>query len=395
MTHHPHAQMPQALVALPAAVSAAPVDVGGAIVSEIHESALPAHAKAALDRLYGSMYASWRHLQLCGVDQPTPHTWIGYRHGEVIGVLLFRMRDTEALVLTEMFTLEAEIAEVFCRAVFSRFAYARRVTFNAVSLPRSLPHWPMQSYAFSENYIIDLPASADDYLNALGKSTRKTIRGYGNRLQRELPGFRWQVRPAALLRKDEQRRLVRQWQAFKQASMAARGKRAVIERRDTARLLQLASECGLYGIATLDGRVVGGSLACRFGDNYVMLLSAADPALESFRLGMLVCYWSVCDCIRADARQCHLLWGKYHYKSQLLGKPHALQRVTLYRSRLQMALSPATVLRMSWQKWRHACRNWLIAAVRDRNDAGSRAVIHILDGLRSARSAMRHWRKAG
>lgn len=395
MTHLPNAPSPRALVALPSAVGTAPVDIGGSIVSEIHEFALPPHAKAAIDRLYGSMYASWRHLQLCGVDQPTPHTWIGYRHGEIIGVLLFRMRDTEALVLTEMFMLDPEIAEVFCRAVFSRFAYARQITFNAVSVPRSLPQLPMQSYVFSENYIIDLPASVDDYLNALGKSTRKTIRGYGNRLQRELPGFRWEVRTAAELRKDEQRRLVRQWQRFKQASMAARGKRAVIERRDTARLLQLASECGLFGIATIDGRVVGGSLACRFGDNYVMLLSGADPALESYRLGMLCCFWSVCDCIRAEARQCHLLWGKYQYKSQLLGVPHALHRLTFYRSRWQMLRSPSTVLRMSLEKWRHACRNWLISFIRERNDGPSRAVMRLLEGLRSAATAMRHWRRNG
>lgn len=392
MTHLPNAPLPRALVTLPANVNPAPVDVGSAIVSEIHEFAIPAHAIAALDRLYGSMYASWRHLQLCGVDRPTPHTWIGYRHGEIIGALLFRMRDAEALVLTEMFTLDAEIAEVFCRAVFSRFAYARHVTFNAVSLPKSLPQLPMQSYVFSENYIIDLPASVDGYLNALGKSTRKTIRGYGNRLQRELPGFRWELRPAAELRKDEQRRLVRQWQEFKQASMAARGKRAVIERRDTARLLQLAAECGMFGIASIDGRVVGGSLACRFGDNYVMLLSAADPALESYRLGMLCCFWSVCDCIRAEARQCHLLWGKYKYKSQLLGVPHALQRITLYRSRWQMVRSPAMVLRMSWQKLHHACRNRLLSALQERNGGMPRTVVRGLDGLRSAVSALRQGR---
>lgn len=395
MTHLPNAPLPQALVALPPAVNAAPVDVSGSIVSEIHEFGVPDHAKAAIDRLYGSMYASWRHLELCGADKPTPHTWIGYRHGEIIGVLLFRMRDAEALVLTEMFNLEPEIAEVFCRAVFSRFAYARQVTFNAVCLPASLPQLPMQSYVFSENYIIDLPASVDDYLQALGKSTRKTIRGYGNRLQRELPGFRWEVRPAAELRRDEQRRLVRQWQKFKQASMAARGKRAVVGRRDTARLLQLASECGLFGIATVDGRVVGGSLACRFGDNYVMLLSAADPDFESYRLGMLCCFWSVCDCIRAEARQCHLLWGKYQYKSQLLGVPHLLHRITLYRSRLQMAFSPSMVLRMSWQKLRHGFRNRLMSVVRERNDAVSRAVVQGLDGLRSAANALSHWRRRG
>ncbi len=384
--------MPQALVALTDGVNAPPVDIGNAIVSEIHESAVPGHAVTSLDRLYGSMYASLRHLQLCGEDRPTPHTWIGYRRGEIVGVLLFRIRNTRVLVLTEMFALDEEIAEAFCSAVFSRFSCAGHITFNAVSVSRPLHQLTQQSFAFSENYVIRLPSSVDAYLDALGKSTRKTIRGYGNRLLREVPGFRWEARPASELRRDEQRRLVRRLQEFKQASMASRGKRAAIDRHDTARLLKLASECGLFGIATVNGRVVGGSLACRFGDNYTMLLSAADPALESHRLGLLCCYWSVCDCIRAGARECHLLWGRYRYKSQLLGELFPLYRVNVYRSRLHAALAPALLLRMAAMRVRHACRNWLLIRLQERNNLTARAVGWGFAWLRAAAARVQEWR---
>jgi hypothetical protein len=163
------------------------------------------------------------------------------------------------------------------------------------------------------------------------------------------------------MRCDELRRLIRQLQAFKRASMALRGKRAELSRRDCARMMQLMLQSGLIGIARIDGRVCGGSLACRVGDNYVMLLSAADPALESYRLGMLCCFWSVCDCIRIGARECHLLWGRYQYKTQLLGQPRALYRLAIYRSPLQMALSPTSVLSMSWMSARYRLRDWLLA----------------------------------
>ncbi len=331
------------------------------IVSEIHEYEVPAFAADALDRLHGSLYASFRHLVLCDAARPTPHTWIGYRRGEVVGVLLFRMRGLQAVVLTEMIDLGQEIVTEFCRAVFSRFAYAEVVGFNAVSLPRPLSGLVLQQYVFSENYVIELPERVDDYVNALGKSTRKTLRGYGNRLRREHHDVRWEVMQGSGMRCDELRRLIRQLQGFKRASMALRGKRAELSRRDCARMMQLALQSGLIGIARIDGRVCGGSLACRVGDNYVMLLSAADPALESYRLGMLCCFWSVCDCIRIGARECHLLWGRYQYKTQLLGQPRALYRLAVYRSPLQMALSPASVLSMSCMNARYRLRDWLLA----------------------------------
>ncbi len=348
MAHLPDAPLPHPLAALRGATDAVPVATGTDIVSEIHEFAVPAFAEAALERLYGSLYASYRHLQLCDAARPVPHTWVAYRRGEIIGVLLFRMRGARAIVLTEMFALTSELAEAFCRALFSRFPYAQAAGFNAVTLPAHLTGRPSHSAAFSENYVITLPESVDDYLAALGKSTRKTLRGYGNRLQRDWPDLRWQARRASELRTDELRRLVRQLQAFKRDSMAARGKRAELSARETARLLVLVAERGMVGMATVNGRLCAGSLACRFGDNYVMLLAAADPALESYRLGMLCCFWSVCDCLRDGARECHLLWGRYQYKRQLLGIPHPLCRVWVYRSLVQMLLSPSTVVAMAW-----------------------------------------------
>ncbi len=359
MAHLPDAPLPHPLAALPGSIDALPAGSATGIVSEIYEFAVPAFAEAALERLYGSMYASLRHLQLCDVGRPLPHTWVGYRHGEIIGVLLFRIRGTQAIVLTEMLALSADVAEEFCRALFSRFAYAQSACFNAVALPEPLQRLRSQSAAFSENYVITLPPSVDDYLAALGKSTRKTLRGYGNRLQRELPGLRWQVRAAATLRSDELRRLVRQLQTFKRDSMAARGKQADSSRHETARLLTLVAERGIVGTATVNGRLCAGSLACRFGDNYVMLLAAADPALASYRLGMLCCFWSVCDCVRDGARECHLLWGRYQYKEQLLGVPVALHRVMVYRSLLRMALSPSTLLAIGWLGLRHRLRDCL------------------------------------
>lgn len=378
--------LPHALAADVLLPDAASTDAGPAIVSEIHESAVPAFAAAALDRLHGSLYASLRHLQLCGEDQPVPHTWIGYRRGEVIGVLLFRMRGTRAFVLTEMCALEQEIVDEFCRALFSRFAYADAVCFNAVMLPRPLVRGCRQLYAFSENYVIDLPARVDDYLAALGKSTRKTIKGYGNKLRRDHPGLDWEVCAGADLGEAELSRLVQQLQAFKRDSMARRGKRAEIDKRDTERMITLASECGLIGVARIDGRICGGSLACRIGDNYVMPLSAADPALEAYRLGMLCCFWSVCDCIAAGARQCHLLWGRYQYKTQLLGVPQPLYRLNLYRSALQMVLSPSAVSAMAWRGLNFRLRHWLLNEARDSGNGLGRLACWAVTRWRAARS---------
>lgn len=360
------------------------------IVSEFHEQSVPEFAAQALDRLYGSLYASFSHFSLSDTAQPAPHTWVGYRHGEVVGVLLFRLRVDQVFLLTEMFCLEQAVADAFSRAVFARFREIKTIHFNAISLSGPLTGWPLQHYAFSENYVIRLPQTVDQYRASIGKSTRKTLRGYGNRLHRDFPDFSWDVRAVGEMRAHELRSVIRQLHRFKRDSLAARGKLAEISRRETARLLILARHAGLIGIARIGDRVCGGSLACRIGGNYVMLLSAADPALASYRLGILCCFWSICDCIRAGGRECHLLWGRYQYKTQLLGEPRSLLRLTIYRSRLRMALSPLLVVGILMAATRYRLRDWLLPQFAGRSSALSRCFGRAIALWRSVQTLVEH-----
>ena len=386
MAHLPDAPLPPMLGALPLEGELIRQKLAGSFITSIHENDVPEFAAAALDRLHGSLYASVRHLQLCNDFHPVPHTWVCYHQGEISGVLLFRIESARALVLTEMIMLSQAQADAFVHSVFARYPKVKTISFNAISTQFDKLALPAQRYVFSENYILDLPPDRDTYRARLGKSSRKTIKGYGNRLQKDHPDFAWQALSCAELSVLEQQNLVQRLQQFKRDSMAARNKQAVIEDEESRRLLKLASECGLFGIARINGEICGGSVSCRIGDNYVMLLSAADPLLEQYRLGLLICYWSVCDCIARGALQCHLLWGRYQYKNQLLAVPHDLIRLTVYRSRWQMLLMPATVLRLVARKAWFGLRQWLLYEVQERPDSLSRLITYAVRRVRALKN---------
>lgn len=316
------------------------------VVSEIHEQAVPDFASQALDRLQGSLYASLKYLQLCEPGQVLPHTWVGYRNGEITGVLLFRIQGRCVKVVSEVIVLDPSQIDAFSACVFRHFPGVHRIVFNAVSLQSRPCSLPNQHFAYSENYVLKLPSSNEAYIAALGKSTRQSVRGYRNRLQRDFPDFSWAAYASDALTAEQQRALVQTLQHFKRESMTARGKSAHIDPAETERLLTMAAECGLFGIGVIQGRVCAGALSCRIGDTYVMLLSASDPAMSTYRLGMLTCLWSIADCIERGARECHLLWGRYAYKHQLQAVPRALHRMTVYPSVKDMLLQPVTVLMM-------------------------------------------------
>lgn len=348
------------------------------IVSEIHEYAIPEFARAAIDKLYGSLYASARYQELCRPHHALTHTWIGYQQGEITAVLLFEIRQHDLIVLSEMIALTDVQIEAFSSFVLARYPVVLRINFNAVYAKFNKLDLPNQNYIFSENYILYLPENIDIYNSKLGKATRKTIRLYGNRLHKDFPDFKWLVYSAEELPRPLQQSFLLQLQAYKHASMVARNKKSDINAVETQRMLQLATESGLFSMAVMNGEIRSGSLACRVGNNYVMLLSAADPALEKYRLGLLTCYWSVCDCIARGAQQCHLLWGRYQYKSQLLAVPEDLLRLTLYRSRWIMASMLAGVMRIALEAQKSHLQKWLLYEVQQRTDLWSRLLARLV-----------------
>lgn len=359
------------------------------IVSEIFENSVPGFASLALDRLQGSLYASLRFLQISEPDEVPPHTWVGSHHGEIVGVLLFRIEGRVVTVLSEVVTLVYWQVDAFSEAVFRYFSDARQIRFNAVTVTSPPSSYPHQCFAFSENYVLTLPATQTDYLAVLGKSTRQSIRGYGNRLQRDFPDFRWVVLSHDSMTNEEQRSLLLTLQRFKRESMAMRGKLADIDCIETERLLAMASECGLFGMGIIGDRICAGAMSCRVGDTYVMLISASDPAMSTYRLGLLTCLWAVGDCIARGGRSCHLLWGRYQYKHQLRAVPSILSRIIVYPSRVQMLLQPHAVLTMSirglWVRIMTGIRRHLS----DQNNTGAQHVLALMRLRKRAVSKLR------
>jgi hypothetical protein len=215
------------------------------------------------------------------------------------------------------------------------------------------------------------------------------VRGYRNRLLRDFPDFSWTAYNCDELTIEQQRQLVLTLQQFKRESMTARGKSPVIDTAETQHFLTMAAECGLFGIARVNGRICAGAFSCRIGDSYVMLLSASDPAMSVYRLGLLTCLWSVGDCIKRGGRQCHMLWGRYQYKQQLLAVPKILYRLTVYPSFTQMLLQPITVLQMYLRGYCVRSLQYLHSYLVNEKNPRWRWIYHQLRSLKKMPEVMR------
>jgi hypothetical protein len=329
-------------------------DAGGAVEIQHHHHHIPAFVEAELDRLYQNIYASLPKLLIYGgIDRVS--TYVVRQGGEVITLWLFRVRGDVAEVLNELIQVSEVDTERFSRWLFGTRPGIRVIRFRAVRIGLAQLSLPFRRYTESEDIVVLLPASNDTYLQLLGKSTRKTIKGYHNKLLRACPDFRYDVLgPGEAL--DEQ---IRNILDLSRERMARKHKTTDYDAAETARVLRMCHRYGVIGIATANGKLCAGTITYRIGRHYFMKISAHDAAFDAYRLGNLVSYLCVANCIEAGGAEAHFLWGESDFKYSLHGVRRELHRLLIYRSHLQRICHPGHALSALWCNAYQHGKAWL------------------------------------
>lgn len=352
---------------------------------EIIESDVSASAINGLENLYGGLYSLYQFLQLQGVDKHNLRSWMLYRNKKLSAVFLFYIQGTHLRVVTEMMAVTENDLSCFAQNIFSQYKKIQSLAFHASELPSVQSNYPYQIFNCSENFIIDLPVNSEHYLLSLGRATRKSIKSSIHKFQQDFPNLEIQLKEGLELSAVEQKAMLETLQHYKQSKMSERSRAVIFNEAENQRLLRLVSERGLFTQVIINGEMRAGSIACRVGNNIVMLISAADPILTSYRCGFLVCYWTISECAQRGFQQCHLLWGRYQYKTQLGAQSHNLMHAIFYRSYLAMILSPIKVMSMFSKNISIQSRHWLVSL----SQRSSNKLIQQI--IRRVRSLRTHW----
>ncbi len=185
----------------------------------------------------------------------------------------------------------------------------------------------------ANNYKIALPANADEYLQQLGRQTRKHLPYYVRRLQRE-----WGSDYAFNVTSGDKI----SWESFdallKLNRLRMRNKRRlslwspeIVKHR-----WPLFRGSGIMGCLHRGKSIVAATLSLSGGEEAYLILLAHDPQYDHFNLGN-VCLWKTIEyLIESGYASFHLMWGNSFYKEQFRGQPEVLHNVS-YAVNLRVA----------------------------------------------------------
>lgn len=310
----------------------------------LYENAVPLFIEPQLDALYGHVFSSLTQFRVYdGIGLDT-HTYVAQAGSKASAILLFRIKGRRVQVLNEQIAMEPAEINRFARYVFESWPAVDVIRFPAILADGSGLAFPHQQFYRTEDIVLTLPPTPEDYLNALGKATRKNFKYHGNRLKRNFPALSFEVWIDGQIPEAHVSDIIE----LNRARMANKNKASEIDAEETYRLTRLVQQGGLVSVMILDGRVVAGTVCSRVGQNYFMHINAHDPAYDDARLGKLCCYMTICDCITRGGKEFHFMWGRFEYKYLLLGVQRDYDELTIYRSHARMLLHGASAFRIAY-----------------------------------------------
>jgi hypothetical protein len=359
--------------------------IGDELTISFHENEVPAFAAAEIDRLYGHLLCSLSHFQVAK-DLKCASTYVVRKAGVPVTVFLFIRERHEVKMINEFAALEEAAVQLFARSVFARYASVKLVSFSKVQVElRKLPY-PFQKVNCTEDIVVSLPPTVDEYHTRLGKNMRRNLKRYTSTLQHDFPSYSYRVYIGDEVNEQQLRDII----ALNRTRMAGKSIVSRIDEEETQWIVRFARQCGIVGVATIDGRVCGGAIGFRIGDNYFMHVIAHDPAYNDYSLGILCYYDTICEGIVRGGKHFHLLLGRYEYKYRLLGVTQEIAHVDVYRNYFQTLLHGRRIGATAISAWVRETKLWLLEAER-RDDPKSRLATRF---VRAARMVKRRLLRA-
>jgi hypothetical protein len=357
--------------------------VHGEVSIECFENEVPAFAQREIARLHGHLYCLPSYLEMSGQLEGAS-TYVVRQGGSPVTVLLFRREGKAVEVLNEFVLLGEDDIRRFAEHMFSLYKSVKVVSFGRVRTGIQRLPYPWHAVNYTEDMIVELPGSVKEYDARVGKNMRRNIKRYTNALQRDFPSYSYRVCVGEEISEQDIRDIIQ----LGRIRMESKNIAPRYNEAETQWIVNLAKESGLVGIATIDGKVCAGAIGFRIGENYFMHIIAHDPQYNTYSLGIVCYYHTICEGIVRGAKRFHLLQGRYGYKYRLLAERHDVRHIDVYRNTLQAALHSRKIVKKAVNGHVIAAKQWLLHDIERSDSRAAQWAGRVINRLRQ-------WRRSG
>lgn len=286
---------------------------------------LPIDYESFLIEKYRSYITTCRYVE---VYYPTydNNYMLVYEDANLIEIMLFGNRGNICTCYNSLVNIDQDIINVFSKELFKNFPGIKKIqlaaSYTSYDLNKSFLH------SKSNDYILSLPSTIEEYYSGLGSTTRKHIKNYKSRLLRDHPEVLFSIKLGTEIEESIIDKIVQ----LSYNRMKYKGIIPGKDHKDTNDFYRYSQHYGCVAYIEINGLIVAGCISYILNQRIFLFMIAHDNNFSRYNLGQLCIIHLIQASIGKKLSTFHFLWGENDYKMKLSAKPHSLLSYTIYQA---------------------------------------------------------------
>lgn len=286
---------------------------------------IPIEYESFLIEKYDSFITTCRYIEVNYPDYDINY-FIVNDNGKIIELLVYGNKGNTAKCFNSLVSIDQDIISEFTKNVFNKHPFITKIeivaSYKEYDLNKSFLSFK------SDDQILKLPASLDDYFTELGTQTRKHIRQRKERFLKDYPNAKFLTKYGLEIEES----LVDEIVILNCNRMKSKGAVPGIDNAFKDNIYKYSTFYGCVAYIEVDGKIVAGCISTMLNTRAFAHVIGHDNNYSKFNLGEMCFIYLIETSIEKRISSFHFLWGETEYKRRLLAKPHALYFYFIYRS---------------------------------------------------------------
>lgn len=285
---------------------------------------LPVEYESFLVEKYESYVTTCRYVEIF-YDTFEINYLLVHEDGRLIDLLIFGTSGNTSKCFNLFTKFDQRVLEQCVKKQFDEYPSVQKIEVGASYKKNDLPKSLLQDK--TDDQVVELPTSMDDYFAALGYSTRKNARRQKKKLLMDYPQANFVIRYGNEIDKSVVEKIL----MMNEVRMKEKG----IVYKSHFALDDIYKFLQQYGVAVyieVDGAIVAGTISSVINKRIFALVVGHDSNFSQYSVGLMVQFFEIQEFIERGITSVHFLWGDNDYKKRLLGTPRALFSYLIYRN---------------------------------------------------------------
>lgn len=287
---------------------------------------LPIEHEPFLIEKYNSFITTCRYIEIYHSSVFDLNYMLFKENDKLIEIMIYGNNGAVSRCFNSLVDIDQSKIDVFTKKLFEIHPNVKKIkivsNYKEYNSPKTI------LYSKSDDHILILPTTMDDYFMKLGSSTRQHIKNRKVRLLRDYNKVNFVMKYGADIEKNTVEKIIQ----MNIERMKHKGKIPKLDDTHKNFIYKYSQHYGCVAYIEVDGLIIAGSINTVLNKELFGHITAHDNNFSKYNVGELCAFYLIQTSIEKGLTTFHFLWGASDLKRRLLAKPHLLFSYFIYRS---------------------------------------------------------------